>query len=61
MVFSASNQIGYGFVIHDSDGTFVCARNGVLASAPDPLLAEVLSCKEALSWIKQANLSRCLH
>ena len=38
----------------------IAARNGMMGGSSDPLLAEALSCKEALSWIKELNLNKVI-
>ncbi|KAJ0983117.1 hypothetical protein J5N97_011372 [Dioscorea zingiberensis] len=55
-VFKDRGQIGFGCVLRDENGSFIAARNGLLVAAGDPVLAEALSCREALSWIKELGL-----
>lgn len=56
-VFEAQGKVGFGFVIRNDLGHFLHARNGSISAPLDPLLAEAISCREALSWIKDAGLS----
>lgn len=50
-------KIGFGFVCRGSDGVFLDAVNGNLEAGDDPFLAEALSMREALSWLKERNYS----
>ena len=59
-VFKADNSIGFGCIIRDERGAMIAARNGMMGGSSDPLLAEALSCKEALSWIKELNLNKVI-
>ena len=54
------NQIGYGCVIRDDQGEFIAARNGVLNGPMNPALAKALSCKEALSWLKNLSYNKVI-
>ncbi|KAM7486964.1 hypothetical protein LguiA_002973 [Lonicera macranthoides] len=56
-VFEDQGKVGFGFVIRNDLGHFLHARNGSTSAPLDPLLAEATSCREALSWIKDARLS----
>ncbi|XP_019184658.1 PREDICTED: uncharacterized protein LOC109179616 [Ipomoea nil] len=47
----------YGFVVFDSDSSFVAAGNGPLPCPYDPLLAEAMAMCEALSWLKNNGYS----
>ncbi|XP_019160107.1 PREDICTED: uncharacterized protein LOC109156727 [Ipomoea nil] len=46
------NDAGVGAIIRDHRGKFVAAFNSRFACARDPLLAESMAAKEALSWLK---------
>ncbi|XP_031120806.1 uncharacterized protein LOC116024043 [Ipomoea triloba] len=48
---------GYGAVLRDHHGLFVAAKADRLMATRDPLLAEALAVKEALSWIKDSDYS----
>nr|GLL42085.1 uncharacterized protein LOC109178743 [Ipomoea trifida] len=50
----------YGFIITSVQGAFLIAKNGPLWCAQDPLMAEAMAIQEALTWIKQHNLSHIL-
>lgn len=57
VVFQDSQQIGIGFVVRDSSGSFVAARwEAISSSIINPSLAEAMSF-EALSWIKFIEFS----
>ena len=52
-----AEQLGFGFVIRDSNGELVVARNGLLLGPHDaPLVWEALSCREALIWIRSNGM-----
>ncbi|XP_019198266.1 PREDICTED: uncharacterized protein LOC109192125 [Ipomoea nil] len=59
--------VGYGAVLRGCDGRFVAARAGRIECDKDPLMAEAIAVKEALTWLKdlgQNNLiieSDCLN
>ncbi|XP_031101785.1 uncharacterized protein LOC116005682 [Ipomoea triloba] len=42
-------------VVHASDGRFLAARNSPVRSLRDPVLAEAMAIKEALSWAKDCG------
>ena len=48
---------GFGWVIRDDAWVLLAAKNGILSSVVDPLMAEAMSCRKALSWLKNLNLS----
>ena len=50
------NKVGFGCIIRNANGDMIGAKNGTLSAPLDPLLAEALSCREALSWIKDLGL-----
>ncbi|KAM7477054.1 hypothetical protein LguiB_024297 [Lonicera macranthoides] len=47
-----SSGIGFVFVVRRENGEFISAVNGSVASDPSALMAEVISCKKALSLLK---------
>ncbi|XP_019168815.1 PREDICTED: uncharacterized protein LOC109164722 [Ipomoea nil] len=47
-----TGQATLGVLLLDSDGGYVSAFSGPLQGCSSPLMAEVLACKEALSWLK---------
>nr|GMC86814.1 uncharacterized protein LOC109147752 [Ipomoea batatas] len=47
--------VGYGAVLRDHHGLFVAAKADRLMATCDPLLAEALAVKEALSWIIETD------
>lgn len=51
-----TNQISYGAYLVGNDGWFVAAINGSLNCALDPLLAEAMACKEALTWVSSRGV-----
>ena len=59
-VFANEGKLGYGWVIRSSDGSRKVGSSGLISSYAHPFLAEVLSCHEALSWLKRANFSDVL-
>ncbi|XP_019150955.1 PREDICTED: uncharacterized protein LOC109147752 [Ipomoea nil] len=44
--------VGYGAVVRDHVGSFVAAKSGRLSCECDPLMAESMAAREALSWLK---------
>ena len=56
----SQNTTSFGIIIHDSNGKFVVAKNGVLHYSMNPALAEALSCREALSWLKELDIDNVL-
>ncbi|XP_019184367.1 PREDICTED: uncharacterized protein LOC109179317 [Ipomoea nil] len=47
-----TGQAALGVLLLDTDGGYVSAFSGPLQGCSSPLMAEVLACKEALSWLK---------
>ncbi|XP_019161457.1 PREDICTED: uncharacterized protein LOC109158091 [Ipomoea nil] len=45
----------YGFYVRSMEGAFVAATNGPLLCPYDPLLAEAMAIREALSWLQEHN------
>ncbi|XP_019191707.1 PREDICTED: uncharacterized protein LOC109186235 [Ipomoea nil] len=50
-----SNGAGIGAVVRDHGGRFVAVRNGSIPDSSDPLMAEAIAAKEALTWIKSLH------
>ena len=46
-------MVGFGFVLRNDKGCFVAAKNGCSHGLMEPLIAESLSCREALNWLKR--------
>lgn len=47
-------------MVRDAEGKIVVARSILLQGGGDSFLAEALSCKEALSWLKEIQIdNRC--
>nr|GLL49714.1 uncharacterized protein LOC109185201 [Ipomoea trifida] len=55
-----NDVVHYGAIIRDSEGRFVAARSGHLLCDKDPYLAEALAVKEALTWLKERELSHVI-
>lgn len=51
------NKATYGVILFSPSGDFVAAVNGVLPTCTRPLMAKTLSCKEALSWLKDRGIT----
>ena len=51
-VFTETNSHGFGLVVRDENGLFVAGRIVLLAGIVDPIVAEFMRLKEALSWVK---------
>ncbi|XP_019158573.1 PREDICTED: uncharacterized protein LOC109155343 [Ipomoea nil] len=45
----------FGFYVRSPEGVFVAAVNGPLSCPYDPLLAEAMTIREALSWLQDHN------
>ena len=59
-VFNQIQCIGIGCVVRDENGAMVIARNERIRGMLDPAIAEVMSCREALSWLKSLGLNRVI-
>ena len=55
-VFQASSRVGFWLVLRDEAGGFIAAKAGSFPGLEDPFIAEALSCREALSWIKERDM-----
>ncbi|XVF52569.1 hypothetical protein PTKIN_Ptkin05aG0029000 [Pterospermum kingtungense] len=54
----ALSKAGYGCIIRDSEGGFIAGRSAVkVSSVLIPSIAEALSFREALSWLKSLHFS----
>ncbi|CAI9773810.1 unnamed protein product [Fraxinus pennsylvanica] len=51
-IFENQGGAGFGLVIRDSRGSFVAAKIIPVRGITDPLIAEALGVREALSWLK---------
>ncbi|XP_019180182.1 PREDICTED: uncharacterized protein LOC109175373 [Ipomoea nil] len=54
---SLSRTASYGAVILDGAGAFVAATRGQLPFCENAIIAEALACKEALSWLKDRQVT----
>ncbi|CAI9755784.1 unnamed protein product [Fraxinus pennsylvanica] len=54
-IFENQGKAGLGLVIRDELGSFVAARIVPVQGIVDPLIAEALGVREALSWIKSSS------
>ena len=55
-LFSSTKQFGFGCVVRDSEGHFCGARSvTVFYPLMEPALAEAMSLREALSWLKTCS------
>ena len=55
-IFNQEGYIGFGCVIRNEEGVKVAAKNGILYGVLDPAMAEAMSCREVLSWLKSLNI-----
>ncbi|KAM6589517.1 hypothetical protein CsatA_012122 [Cannabis sativa] len=55
--FDATNSFGTGFIARDSSGTVILASSTYSYGFSNAPFAEIISIKEALSWIKDSHLS----
>lgn len=56
-IFKESNCYSYAFVIRDHEGNLIEARSSCLRGCPSVELGKALGIKEALSWVKNADLN----
>ena len=47
-------------MIRNEDEAVVAAKNGILYGLMDPTVAEALSCREALNWLKSLNITKVI-
>ncbi|KAM6574520.1 hypothetical protein CsatA_022847 [Cannabis sativa] len=59
-VFEDTNEVGTGFVARGCDGRVIEAFSTISSVSCRPKIAEVLSVKETLSWIKRNNKSHVI-
>ena len=59
-IFSLQGLIEYGCVIKNEQGSLVAAKNGLIIGSFDPFLAEALSCRKALNWIKNLGFRKVI-
>jgi ribonuclease HI len=57
---SAPRFSGYGCVVRNDSGTFVSCMHGPLQGASSPYMAEALSVREALSWLKNNQVTNVI-
>ncbi|RAL50265.1 hypothetical protein DM860_007939 [Cuscuta australis] len=51
-----SGRVAFGCALFSATNCFLAAINGELLCSPDPLMAEAMACREALSWIKTLDI-----
>lgn len=56
-LFEQQHATGVGWVMRDSSGKFLATAGCLWHTLYDPLVAEAMSIREALSWIKDRRLS----
>ncbi|VFQ75807.1 unnamed protein product [Cuscuta campestris] len=49
-------EVAFGCALFSPTNCFLAAINGELLCSPDPLMAEAMACREALSWIKTLDI-----
>ncbi|EEF49103.1 conserved hypothetical protein [Ricinus communis] len=54
--FPNQDKVGFGCLLKDEFRAVVAARNGFLHCAIDPTLAEALTCRDALCWLKNMQV-----
>lgn len=52
--------IGVGCVVRDTQGQFVSARCKRMAGAWQARESEAIGMKEAMSWLKEMSITRCI-
>lgn len=52
--------MGFGGIIPDSAGSFIAAYQGYFQGCFSPLLAEAISLREVLSWIKTMHIGNLI-
>ncbi|XP_047979145.1 uncharacterized protein LOC125221058 [Salvia hispanica] len=53
VLFTGQRKVGCGAVVRDSEGMVVAAMCGQVGRVADPSMAELLSLRELLSWVKR--------
>ncbi|VFQ99102.1 unnamed protein product [Cuscuta campestris] len=59
-LFPQEGTAGFGCYILLADGSFGTAFNGPIQSTQDPAMAEIMACKEVLSWLKNNGFREVL-
>ena len=59
-LFTNPHRSGYGCVVRDNNGSFVSGMHGSISGKFTPLMAEALSVREALSWLKGVQLQHII-
>ncbi|XP_073138172.1 uncharacterized protein [Henckelia pumila] len=59
-IFNDPPRMGFGCLVRDEHGSVVAASHGCIFGISDPTLAKALSIREALSWLKELNLSNLI-
>ncbi|XP_074347230.1 uncharacterized protein LOC141686068 [Apium graveolens] len=54
------NKIGVGWVLRDENGKFLGARCRKMEGAWRPHEADAISLKEAMSWVKEMQITHCV-
>ena len=52
--------LGFGFIVSNSRGGVIVAKNGRLDGPSKALVAESLGCREALRWIRRPGLENII-
>ena len=52
--------MGYGWVIENKERVMIAAKNGVMNGLFDSAMAEAISCREALNWLKNLNITKVI-
>ena len=47
-------------MIRNEEGVKVAAKNGILYGVLDPPMAEAMSCRKVLSWLKSLNIIKVI-
>ena len=59
-VFSTAQKLGYGWVVQDEKGQMIVASGRSFARPLDGALAEAISVREALSWLKSSPFGQII-
>ncbi|VFQ60608.1 unnamed protein product [Cuscuta campestris] len=51
-IFPSSKEVAFGSVIFDSGGSFYAAKNRMMQCSLEPVMAEAMACREALTWAR---------
>ncbi|RAL47248.1 hypothetical protein DM860_013213 [Cuscuta australis] len=55
-IFPSSGLVSFGSVILNGVGSFHAIVNGWIQCVCEPVLAEAMACREALSWVKENGI-----